>query len=130
MRDPTAQQMLFIDEYIRGRKSNATEAAKAAGYSVKTAYAQAHQLLKNPIVLKYLNEKQEAIDKELRQEFLFDAIKAREIMYEVMTSKETSPRDKLSAAKDFLDRAGFKPTDKQEIDININKNLEDFFGEG
>lgn len=128
MREATAQQKLFIDEYLRGRKSNATEAAKAAGYSIKSAHVQAYQLLKNPIVLRYLKEKEEAIDKELRQEFLFDAIEARRIMLNIMKDEEAANRDRLSAAKDFLDRAGFKPTDKQEIDINLNKSLEDFFG--
>lgn len=129
MREATAQQKLFIDEYLRGRKSNATEAAKAAGYSIKSAHVQAHQLLKNPIVLRYLNEKEETIDKELRQEFLFDAIEARRIMLNIMKDEEAANRDRLSAAKDFLDRAGFKPTDKKEVDINIDKSLEDFFGD-
>lgn len=38
------KQKIFVEEYLISR--NATQAAKAAGYSVKTAYAIGHKLLK------------------------------------------------------------------------------------
>jgi hypothetical protein len=48
-------------------------------------------------------------------QFVQDAIKAREVLYEVMVSPNSSDRDKIAAAKDLLDRAGFKPIDKKEL---------------
>lgn len=119
VRGPTGQQKLFVDEYLRLRKKNATQAAINAGYSPKSASAQASQLLKNPIVLEYLNEREEAITQELRQEFIFDAIEARKVMYEIMKKEDAEDRDKINVAKDFLDRAGFKPTDKLEVQGNM-----------
>jgi hypothetical protein len=41
-------QLLFVEAYLVDK--NATHAAKAAGYSAKTAYAQGHSLLKHPEV--------------------------------------------------------------------------------
>lgn len=114
MREATGQQKLFVEEYLKLRKKNATQAAVNAGYSEKSAASQASQLLKNPKVIKYLKEREDAIIRELHQEFLFDAVEARKVMYEIMTKPHAEDRDKLNAAKDFLDRAGFKPTDKIE----------------
>lgn len=41
----TEKQILFVEAYLAN--SNATEAAKKAGYSAKTAYSQGQRLLKN-----------------------------------------------------------------------------------
>jgi len=41
-------------------------------------------------------------------------------MYKIMTDGASEDRDKISCAKDFLDRAGFKPVEKQEIIAEIN----------
>jgi len=114
MREPTGQQKIFIDEYLRGRKSNATQAAILAGYSPKHADTQACHLLKNPQVLNYLKEKESAISQELQNEFIFDAVAARKVMYEILNNVESRDTDRINVAKDFLDRAGFKPTDKVE----------------
>ena len=114
MREATGQQKLFVEEYLKLRKKNATQAAVNAGYSERSAASQASQLLKNPKVIKYLKEREDAIIRELHQEFLFDAVEARKVMYEIMTKPHAEDRDKLNAAKDFLDRAGFKPTAKIE----------------
>lgn len=123
-REATRQQKLFVDEYLRGRKSNATKAAIAAGYSKRTADVQASQLLKNPYVLEYLNEKEKAIAQELQEEFIFDAIEARKVLYEIMKDPEARDMDRINAAKDFLDRAGFKPTDKLDIEGTIDTGTE------
>ena len=114
MREATGQQKLFVDEYLRLRKKNQTQAAINAGYSEKSASSQASQLLNNPKVLEYLNEREKAIIQELQQEFIFDALEARKVMYEIMKKEDAENRDKINVAKDFLDRAGFKPTDKVE----------------
>ena len=123
MRKPTRQQKLFIDEYLRLRKSNATQAAINAGYSKKSASSQAYQLLQNPIVLNYLEERERAIIQELQEEFIFDAIEARKVMYEIMKNPIADDRDRLNAAKDFLDRAGFKPTDRVDVSGSLDTGL-------
>lgn len=115
MREATRQQKLFIDEYLRLRKSNATQAAIRAGYSPKSASAQASQLLKNPKVMEYLEDREKTIIQELQEEFIFDAIEARKVMYEIMNKEDAEDRDKINVAKDFLDRAGFKPVNRLDI---------------
>lgn len=51
----TAQQERFIEEYIKCRKG--AEAARRAGYSAKTARAQASRLLTNVNILKEIEER-------------------------------------------------------------------------
>lgn len=51
----TDKQKLFVQELIKNGY-NATQAALAAGYSEKSAYAQGSRLLKNDEVLKYKDE--------------------------------------------------------------------------
>lgn len=106
------QQKEFVNEYLKLRKKNATQAAINAGYSSRTASSQASQLLKNPKVMDYLDEQEKAIDQELRQEFVFDALEARKVMNAIMNDEGAKDSDRLTAAKDFLDRAGFKAIDE------------------
>lgn len=124
MREATRQQKLFIDEYLRLRKKNATQAAINAGYSKKSASSQAYQLLQNPRVLEYLEEREMAIIKELQEEFIFDAIEARKVMQEIMNDEFAEDKDKINVAKDFLDRAGFKPTDRVEHSGDLSIKVE------
>ena len=129
MGEATRQQKLFVDEYLKLRKSNATQAAINAGYSPRSAASQASQLLKNPKVMKYLDKRESAIIQEIQQEFIFDALEARKIMYEIMKDPLAEHRDRISVAKDFLDRAGFKPVDRVEhagsIGVQIIDNIPD-----
>lgn len=130
-REATEQQKRFIDEFIRMRENNQTQAAINAGYSPKSAASQSSQLLKNPKVIEYLNEKKSEMEQMLRQEFMYDALEARKVMYEIMNDFEAPENVRLSAAKDFLDRAGFKPVEKQEttlhgeIDIGATADIVD-----
>lgn len=123
MREATDQQKLFIDEYLKLRKSNQKEAAIRAGYSPKSAESQASQLLKNPRVKKYLEEREKQLESELRKEFMFDALEARKVMYAIMNDPKARHQDKIAVAKDFLDRAGFKPTDKIEHSGGLNNTV-------
>ncbi|EOH86712.1 terminase small subunit [Enterococcus pallens] len=108
------QQKDFVKHYLALRKKNATQAAINAGYSEKTASSQASQLLKNPKVLEYLKSEEEALTQALWDEFTFDALEARKVLYEVMSDPMSKDSDRLAAAKDLLDRAGFKSADKVE----------------
>lgn len=112
----TEQQRFFIDEFIKLKCKNATQAAINAGYSEKSACSQASQLLNNPKVAEYLQQRKNEISRELQEEFIFDALEAKQVMYDIMKNPEATDKDKITVAKDFLDRAGFKPTDKVDID--------------
>lgn len=50
------RQQAFVEHYVA--LGNATRAAKAAGYSEKTAYQQGHMLLKHPEVAATIDERQ------------------------------------------------------------------------
>lgn len=120
----TEQRMLFVDEYLKLRCKNATQAAINAGYSAKSASAQASQILKDTEVSAYLEQRKSEISRELRQEFVYDALEARKIMYDIMIREDAADRDKIAVAKDFLDRAGFKPEEKVEVSGNIRDPFE------
>lgn len=110
----TTMQKNFVDFFLSQRKKNQEKAAIRAGYSVKSAASQASQLLKNPKVINYMETQLKVKVQELQEEFFFDALVAREVMYDILTNPISDDRDKITVAKDFLDRAGFKPTDKVE----------------
>ena len=108
------RQEKFAQEYWT--TGHGTNSAIKAGYSKKTAHVQATQLLKNPKVQKKIKELEEESRALLQQQFARDAIEARKIMFKLMENDDTPENVRLSAAKDFLDRAGYKPTE----DMNIN----------
>lgn len=112
--DLREQQKNFVREHLKLRKKNATQAAINAGYSEKSAASQASQLLKNPKVVKFLKDEEKLYTEALWEEFKFDALEAKKVMYDVMKNPLAKDGDRINAAKDFLDRAGFKPTDKVE----------------
>lgn len=111
----TAQRKLFVEEYLKLRCKNMAQAAINAGYSHKTAASQASQILKNPKVFEYLESRKAELANDLRQEFIFDALEARKVMNRILNDPAAEDKDRIACAKDFLDRAGFKPTDKQEV---------------
>lgn len=118
----TEQRKLFVDEFIKLRCKNATKAAIDAGYSPKTAQSQASQLLKDSNVLKYLEERKNQLKRELQEEFVFDALEARKIMHKILNDGEARDADRIKVATDFLDRAGFKASDKVELSGNVGNH--------
>lgn len=120
VRGPTRQQKEFVDNYLKNRKKNQTQAAVDAGYSPKSASSQAYQLLQNPIVQEYLEKREKQLEKELKREFFFDAIDARRVLSEVVNNPESKDADRINAAKDLLDRAGYKAVDVHEIQSTVN----------
>ena len=115
----TEQRKMFVEEYLKLRCKNATQAAINAGYSEKSASAQASQILKDSEVHAYLQKRKNEISQELQQEFIYDALEARKVMYNILVDEKAADRDKITVAKDFLDRAGFKPPD----DVNVTANV-------
>ena len=125
----TEQRRMFVEEFLKLRCKNATQAAINAGYSEKSASAQASQILKDTEVSAYLEQRKSEIRQELQQEFLFDALVARRTMYEIMQNEEVPSRDRLTAARDFLDRAGFNITEKIEQSVDMELNISVDYGE-
>ena len=116
MADLSPKQLIFVQEYLRS--NNITAAAKAAGYSEKTAHVQGSRMLKNVKIQQYLNKTEQNLNRDLREMFVTDAVEAYEVLKEIMNDKTAPPKDRLSAAKDLLDRAGYKPVDKMVADVN------------
>lgn len=121
----TEQKQQFIEEYLKLKCKNATKAAIAAGYSEKSASAQASQLLKNCEVADYLKKRKAELAQELRDEFIFDALEAKKEMYRIMVDPNADNRDKITIARDFLDRAGFKPGEEVKLSGSINNPFAD-----
>ena len=119
-RGPTEQQKLFVDNYLKNRKKNQTQAAIDAGYSPKSASSQAYQLLQNPIVLEYLEKREKQLEKELKREFFFDAVDARKVLSDIVNNPDSKDADRINAAKDLLDRAGYKAVDVHEIQATVD----------
>lgn len=104
MAEMTAKQKMFVAAY----SGNATEAARAAGYSSKTAYSQGQRLLKNAEVAEAIREREGArtgalvATREARQEF----------WTAVMMNEELPMKERLRASEllgrsegDFLEKS-------------------------
>ena len=114
----TPKQKKFIDNYTDPTSetfSNATKSAIEAGYSEKTAYSIANENLKKPDIVSAI----EAKKADLREQFAEFAQTAFLNIQNIANDTKVSPRTRLDANKDLLDRAGYKPSDKVEGDINI-----------
>ena len=109
----TKLQSKFVDEYVVD--GNIMQAALRAGYSERYAKSSSYKLLDNVGIQQAIAEKEKEKEAYLRQRFAFDAEKARDVMFQLMNDDNTPENVRLSAAKDFLDRAGYKPVDKQEV---------------
>ncbi len=121
----TERQKRFVDELLLLKMRNATQAAINAGYSKKTAYSIASENLKKPEIQDYLAKRKKELEEELRQALFFDALEAREVMEEILKKPEAMDKDKLTAARDFLDRAGFGPVQRQEVTLSESKWFKD-----
>jgi phage terminase small subunit len=120
MSDLRPQIMIFVTEYIKS--GNATQAAIAAGYSEKTAYSQGSRLLKNVEVQQYLNKTEQNLNRDLRQIFAEDAVEAYQVLRKIMLNDAAMDKDRITAARDILDRGGYKPVDKSVVDMNSEVN--------
>ena len=74
---------------------NATEAAKKAGYSAKTAYSHGQRLLKNVEIQKYLN----SIQNRARANRIASADEILEYLSEVIRNPEEATRERTKAAE-------------------------------
>lgn len=118
------QIMVFVTEYIKNG-NNATHAAIAAGYSEKTASSQGSRLLKSVEVQQFLNTTQQNLNRDLRTMFTEDAVRAYRVLTEIMEDPMAQHKDRLVAARDLLDRAGYKPIDRISADLQVGVTITD-----
>jgi phage terminase small subunit len=127
MSDLRPQIMIFVTEYIKNG-NNATQAAISAGYSEKTAYSQGSRLLKSVEVQQYLNITQQNLNRDLRQIFAEDAVEAYQVLRKIMLNDAAMDKDRITAARDILDRGGYKPVEKFSGDLQVGVTIMDDIG--
>ena len=101
----TPKQKKFCDEYMK--LGNATQAAKNAGYSEKTAYRTGADNLKVPHILDYINARQEQIagkdiaDIEEIMKYLTDVMRGK---IKDQFDLDASLSERTKAAQELLKR--------------------------
>lgn len=90
----TPKQKAFSDEYIKNG-GNASDAARKAGYSEKTAYSMGQQNLKKLEVSSYIAKKQSLIEKQKGTD--------------IMSLAEIQQRRSMIARGELTDSFGFAP---------------------
>jgi phage terminase small subunit len=131
MGELTDKQRAFVYEYMKDR--NATQAAIRAGYSPNSAQEQGSRLLSNAMVAEFLAQQEAELKRDLRERFAEEAEMAFETVVKIAKGisppgvKKPSARTVLDAAKDLLDRAGYKPTDKIDAHVENDGQLNVIF---
>jgi phage terminase small subunit len=136
----TEKQKRFADEYLIDL--NATKAAIRAGYSEKTANEQGNRLLVNVSVKDYIQHRMKDREKrtEITQDWVLNTLKeiAERCMEKVPVMEKDSNGNLVPSGQWKFDSAGanravelvgkhFKMfTDKTDVNISIDKKLEDF----
>ena len=93
---------------------NGTQSAIKAGYSAKTAYQKAHQL-RGQFALEIENE---------TRRLMASAVPGALAQIVDLAARATSEQVRLQAAKDIMDRAGLKPTERIE-NITVEKSTDE-----
>ncbi len=57
-----------------------------------------------------------------QEEFVYHAKEALDVLHEILQNPEAQDKDRISAAKEFLDRAGFKPPEQVNLSGEIKSN--------
>lgn len=125
----TPKQKKFCEWYIK--TGNATEAAKKAGYSEKTARKTAHENLTKPDISAYIAERMEKQDAKL----IADADEVLRFYSSVMRGQEKDQfgldaalTDRISAAKELMKRYSKADDGKREAIERLDKILEEIGG--
>lgn len=109
----TERQRRFADAYCE--TANATQAAKAAGYSAKTAYSQGERLLKNVEIAAYIRDRME----QIANERILSVSRARALLSDIAVSADSAITARLRALDLLLKTAGAQlppqPVEKTEL---------------
>lgn len=103
-RNLTEKQQKFLDVLFEEARGNFVEAKKLAGYSDNVATSQIIEALEDEIA--------ELVKKYLARSGVQAAYAMTQAM---MNPTDLGVKEKMQAAKDILDRGGFKATDKVEV---------------
>lgn len=123
----TEQRKRFVDELIKLHGTNQRQAAINAGYSPKSAESQASQILKDTKVKEYYNQQKSALIRSVWEKLSFMTLEAVETSYDIMKNPYAKDADRLKAAFDILDRAGFRQDDRDtagDAEAELPKLLE------
>ncbi len=102
------KQKKFCEEYIIS--GNATEAAKKAGYSEKTARSQGAENLTKPYIQKYIKE----LTNAPRTARIASGEQVLEFFTNVMNNGEVGWKDRIRAAENLAKRQGVdKPAEAE-----------------
>jgi phage terminase small subunit len=105
----TKRQQALVDVMV-AEGLNTRDAATRAGYSDgKAGYVTAHRTLKLPHVQQYMMQR---ITEQLGLNATLAAAKVMNL-----ASGAKSEYVQLQAAQDILDRAGFKPIDRSQVQV-------------
>lgn len=121
MAELNPRQLRFVQLYVR--LGNATEAAKQAGYSEKSAYSQGQRLLKNVEIAAAIAEAQE----DIQAIFAGEVLASIRTLVTVRDDPEAPAQVRVMAARDLLDRAGHKPPDKVALSGEVKTQHEDHY---
>jgi hypothetical protein len=104
MRKLTEKQQLFLDVLFESAQGDPVRAKRLAGYADTVSSTTITAVLQDEIA-------------DLTKKFIASAgSRAAYSMMQVMTNPtDLGNKEKMAAAKDFLDRAGFVKTDKIEV---------------
>lgn len=114
----TPKQRLFIQEYLRSL--NATEAAKRAGYSARTAYSIGAEFLKNP-------EIQKAIEQHTQQRIsslIADRCERMTFLTGIMRDDNEDTKHRLRACE-LLSRLDGDFINKSSVEVKTDNTLAD-----
>ena len=107
----TLKQQKFVDAYC----GNASAAARAAGYSEKTAYAIGDKLLKKTEIISAIKQRQD----EAREPLIATREARQKFWSETMLNPEVEMQHRLKAAE-LLGRSEGDFCDKLTLDHDVN----------
>ncbi|MGC9129134.1 MAG: terminase small subunit [Acidithiobacillus sp.] len=111
----TPRQERFAVEYAR--TGNASEAARSAGYSARSAGQQGWMLLKNPQILARVSTEQAAMVAEQRARLSALANAALDSLAATLDEASPGSMARVKACELILDRAGHKPVERVSADV-------------
>ena len=118
-KDLTDKQKQFCKEYVLDW--NATRAAKAAGYSEKTAQVIGSENLSKPIIKAYIEHIQEDLLK-LCSESVLKNIKR---LQEILDNQEAKDNDKIRSIEVISKLLGLNSPDKSEVTSKVEMTVEE-----
>lgn len=116
------KQKAFCEYYASS--FNATESAKKAGYSERTAYSIGCENLKKPEIQNYLAE----LSNKAKTSRIADITEILEFFSETMRNKSLQAKDRLKAAELLRESVGNAEGSQESEQIEVNLIFKDCSG--